>query len=666
MTFSFRVLILIITALFLATPSLHGQGRLQPSVPGIPPGAPGITPGAPGVPASPPATQPRAAQQTEQEDQQEPDEDEESETPKKAPAPPPGRPPRASAPTPPTPPPFPARPPQAPVRSVAPPTGPGARMAGSRPAATTQSGRIKMNFDSIELRDLIRFISNVIGKNFVFDEAVVKGRVSILSPKDLTKDEVYRVFTTVMNYYGFAVVPTPEATKIVRQTDAKGMALEKLDMDLPPEDRFMTYVHSLHYLDANTMVGVLRPMLSKDAFVIGVASTNSLIMIDTGSNIHRIRKIIDEIDVPVSRKLGSLKVYNVQHTSATDLAKTIQAVLTESKKAPSPQDKIFITSYTATNSLLISAPPEDMIAIERIISELDTLRPQVLVEAAIIEITTTRGNEVGVEWAMADLDGTLSPSGVMGGFSSAVGGAVPFYQSFLNNPTDPNKAISTAAGTLQGGFNIGVLAGQITYQGKKYPALGAFVRALSTLDNVNILSTPQLLTVSNEEAEIIVGENRPYVTSSRLDASGNPTYSYDYRDVGIKLKVKPQINKDGYVNLNIYQEVSKINLEASTGSTSPTTLKRSTKTTVVVKDSQTVVISGLIKDDVTAGRRGIPFLSSIPIIGYFFGNRTVTNEKTNLLVFLTPRIIYSSEALQEISNIKKQEQDKFRKDNEQP
>jgi general secretion pathway protein D len=543
-----------------------------------------------------------------------------------------------------------------------PPTPPAPAVAAPRtaPSLPPSGNQVQMNFDNIELRDLIRFISSIMGRNFVFDEGVVKGKVTILSPKNLSKEEVFRVFETVMNYFGYSVVPTPEAIRIVRGSDAKAMAIERMGDDrllgLPPEDRFVTYVANLEYLDSNVMVGALRPMLSKDAYIVSIAAKNSLVMIDSASNIQRIRGVLSDIDIPVSKQLGSIKVYNVQHTSATDLAKTLQTLLAEGKKIQTPKDKIFVTSYASTNSLLISAPPEDMAEIEKIIAGIDTLRPQVLVEAAIVEISLSKGEEFGVEW----LTGGASSGGrgAVGGFVQSDGSLIPVMTGILTQTPE------TVAGALRTGLNIGVVGGNITYQGQTFPTVGAFIRALSTRDNVNILSTPQLLTVNNEEAEIVVGENRPYLTSSRLDVSGNPTYSYDYRDVGVKLKIKPYINKDGYVNLNIYQEVSKVT-EATTGGTgsvpAPTTLKRSTKTTVVVRDSQTVVISGLIKDDSTGTRQGVPFLSSIPILGYLFGYKKTTVEKTNLMVFLTPRIIYTSESLESISQQKKEEQERLMK-----
>ncbi|HOS60606.1 MAG TPA: secretin N-terminal domain-containing protein, partial [Syntrophorhabdaceae bacterium] len=475
-------------------------------------------------------------------------------------------------------------------------------LAGIPGVAGSQGGNlVQMNFDNIELRDLIRFVSNVMGKNFVFDENIVKGKVTILAPKSLSKDEVYRVFETVISYYGFSVVSTPEAIKVVKGADAKGMAVQLLDPKqlekMPPENMIATYIHRLEYLDSNIMVGVLRPMMSKEAYIVSIAATNTLILIDTAANIQRLQTILKETDIPVSKQLGAIKVYNVQHTMATDLAKTLQQLMAEGKKAQTPKEKIFITAYNATNSLLISAPPEDMQEIERIIAQIDTLRPQVLVEAAIVEISTTKGQEIGIEWMTGAND-----NGVIGGFVQSGGSLLSVENAIISGD------YSNVSKSLKTGFNVGVFGSNITWGGKRYPSLGAFIRALSSMDNVNILSTPQLLTMNNEEAEVHVGENRPYQTSTRMDSAGNPIYSYDYRDVGIKLKIKPYINKDGFVHLNLYQEVTKV-ITSGAGATdilTPTTLKRSTKTTVGVKDGQTVVISGLIKDDSAGVSQGIP------------------------------------------------------------
>ncbi|OPY69737.1 MAG: Type II secretion system protein D precursor [Syntrophorhabdaceae bacterium PtaU1.Bin034] len=520
-----------------------------------------------------------------------------------------------------------------------------------------------MQFDNIELRDLIRFVSNIMGKNFVYDEAVVKGRVTVLSPKSLTKEEVFRVFESVLNYYGFTVIATPEVYKIVRAADAKGMAVETLDrakfMDLSPEEKVATLVHPLEYLDSNTMVGIFRPLMSRDAYLASVPSANSLIMIDTSSNLQRLRNLIAQVDLPVSRQLSGIEVYNVQHTNAADLAKALQALLAEGKKAQTPKEKIFVTSYPATNSLLISAPPEDTREIRRIIEEIDQFRPQVLVEAAIVELSLDKGETLGVEWALGgSKDGTKILGGNIISTDSSSGGALVPLASGL-----AQENAATALSALKPGFNLGVVGSTIQFGGVTFPSVQAFVQAVASDQKGNILSTPQLLTVNNEEAEVLVGSNTPYTTSVRLDAAGNPITNFDYRDVGVKLKVKPYINRDGLVYLNIFTEVTVITSTlAQVGSglqPAPTTQKRSTKTTVGVRDSQTIVISGLIQDNSTDNEQGVPFLRHIPLLGRLFQYTNKSSSRINLLVFLTPRIIYDSETLQKISDEKKSQQQKL-------
>ncbi len=528
-------------------------------------------------------------------------------------------------------------------------------------AAPSPGSMVQMQFDNIELRDLIKFVSNIMGKNFIFDDNVVKGKVTILSPKSLSRDEVFRVFESVLNYYGFNVVTSPEACKIVKSADAKALAIESLDRErilgTAPEEKIATLIHPLEYLDSNTMVGVLRPLMARDAYLVSVPATNSLVMIDTSANLQRLKKLVAELDIPVSKQLSSIEVYNVQHTTAADLAKTLQALLAEGKKAATPKDKIFVTSYAPTNSLLVSAPAEDLKEIKRIIEGIDSLRPQVLVEAAIVEVSLNKTGSLGVDWVAGAL--SQNDKGAIGGvFNPGAPIATLAGAIVKQEPGGVAAAVSNLSG-----FNVGIIGGSITFNGQRFPSLGAFIRAIATEDSVNILSTPQILTMNNEEAEIVVGENRPYLTSSRLDSAGNPINTFDYRDVGIKLKVKPYINKDGLVYLTLYQEVTKVT-EATVGSGSsvqpaPTTLKRSTKTTVGVKDSQTIVISGLIRDDSERRSQGIPYLSQIPVLGALFGVQNRTIDKTNLLVFITPRIIYSAEKIAEISQQMKGEQEKL-------
>jgi general secretion pathway protein D len=536
---------------------------------------------------------------------------------------------------------------------------------------------VQMEFDNIELRDLIRFVSTIMGKNFVYDEAVVKGKVTLLSPRSLTKDEMFRVFESVLNYHGFSIVETPEALKIVRSADAKGMAVETLDrtkfMRSSPEERITTLVYPLEYLDSNTMVGTLRPLMSREAYLVSVPSANALIMIDTSANLQRLKTLISEVDLPVSKQLSGIEVYDVQNTNAADLAKTLQALLAEGKKAQTAREKIFVTAYPPTNSLLISAPPEDMKEIMRIVGEMDTYRPQVLVEAAIVEMTLTKTQTLGVEWLTGgSVKGTQVIGGSIIGTDPTSGAALVPLVSGLSQSlqsattattTTTTTGITTALGALKSGLNIGVLGQTITFDGVQFANIQAFVQALAVDQKANILSTPQLLTVNNEEAEVLVGSNIPYTTSVRLDSAGNPITNFDYRDIGVHLKVKPYINKDDLVYLNIFAEVTTVqSTTAQVGSgvqTAPTTNKRSTKTAVAVRDNQTIVISGIIEDNRQDTNQGIPLLRSIPIIGSLFGYSAKSDTRTNLLVFLTPKIVYDAKTLQRISDELKSRQEKL-------
>jgi general secretion pathway protein D len=421
------------------------------------------------------------------------------------------------------------------------------------------------------------------------------------------------------------------------------------------------------------MVGTLRPLMSREAYLVSVPSANALIMIDTSANLQRLKTLISEVDLPVSKQLSGIEVYDVQNTNAADLAKTLQALLAEGKKAQTAREKIFVTAYPPTNSLLISAPPEDMKEIMRIVGEMDTYRPQVLVEAAIVEMTLTKTQTLGVEWLTGgSVKGTQVIGGSIIGTDPTSGAALVPLVSGLSQSlqsattattTTTTTGITTALGALKSGLNIGVLGQTITFDGVQFANIQAFVQALAVDQKANILSTPQLLTVNNEEAEVLVGSNIPYTTSVRLDSAGNPITNFDYRDIGVHLKVKPYINKDDLVYLNIFAEVTTVqSTTAQVGSgvqTAPTTNKRSTKTAVAVRDNQTIVISGIIEDNRQDTNQGIPLLRSIPIIGSLFGYSAKSDTRTNLLVFLTPKIVYDAKTLQRISDELKSRQEKL-------
>jgi general secretion pathway protein D len=219
---------------------------------------------------------------------------------------------------------------------------------------------------------------------------------------------------------------------------------------------------------------------------------------------------------------------------------------------------------------------------------------------------------------------------------------------------------SSGAISMPSGFSLGVIGAGIKIGGLLFPNIGAVLNAYQNDADVRILSTPQLLTLDNEDAEITVGENVPYVARQDSGVVGSTTNysSYEYKDVGVTLKVTPQINKDGFVRMKLDQSVTKIVSQSASvdaaGSKvlTPTTLKRTAKTTVVVKSGETVVIGGMIQDDSDKGTGKVPLLGDIPLLGWLFKTRSSSNTRTNLFVFITPRIIQNPEDARKIQEEK--------------
>jgi general secretion pathway protein D len=295
----------------------------------------------------------------------------------------------------------------------------------------------------------------------------------------------------------------------------------------------------------------------------------------------------------------------------------------------------------------------DYLIIEDVIRKLDITRAMVYLEGLIMEVKADKSFNVGVEWSMLK-DVNIQPVTDLGGQSVGLAG-------FTGSSIIPQVS-STGAISMPSGFSLGVIGAGIKIGGLLFPNIGAVLNAYQNDTDVRILSTPQLLTLDNEDAEITVGENIPYVSrqdSGVVGVTGTTNYSsYDYKDVGVTLKVTPQINKDGFIRMKIDQSVTKVvNQSASVDAAgsqvlTPTTLKRTAKTTVVVKSGETVVIGGMIQDDSSKGTGKVPLLGDIPLLGWLFKTRSTTNTRTNLFVFITPRIIQNPEDASKIQEEK--------------
>jgi general secretion pathway protein D len=283
----------------------------------------------------------------------------------------------------------------------------------------------------------------------------------------------------------------------------------------------------------------------------------------------------------------------------------------------------------ATNTIIVTAPDAVYRQVRSVIDKLDVRRAQVFIESLIVEVSGDQAAEFGIQWQTGLGHGTAGANaGALGGTN--FGGAGQNIFSIAQNPA-----------TIGTGLNIGIARGQITL-----PGVGAITnlqflaRALESQQQANILSTPNLLTLDNEEARIIVGQNVPFITGQFVTTAGqatvNPFQTIERRDVGLTLRVRPQISEGGTIRLVIYQEVSTVQSATAAG---PVTSMRAIETNVLVDDGSIVVLGGLIQDSVTNTQEKVPLLGDIPILGHLFRYETRKQQKTNLMVFLRPFVV---------------------------
>jgi len=305
-----------------------------------------------------------------------------------------------------------------------------------------------------------------------------------------------------------------------------------------------------------------------------------------------------------------------------------------SSSAPSTGGQI--QADPATNSLIITAPEPQYRQLRTVIDQLDGRRAQVLVESLIVEVTASKLAEFGIQWQGIlgkQGDGTI---GVIGTNSSQSGANIVNITGALASGS--STAAATALGTLGKGLNL-ALAPRIN--GQYY--LGALANFLQNSGDANVLSTPNLMTLDNEEARIIIGNNVPFVTGSYAASAGtstvNPFTTVERKDVGLVLRVRPQISENGTVKMAIYQEVSKIEASTLKDPNGPTTSKRAIESNVVVDDGNIIVIGGLLEDSYSSGEDKVPLFGDIPVVGNLFRSESRSRSKTNLMVFLRPIVV---------------------------
>jgi len=570
--------------------------------------------------------------------------------------------------------------------------------------AASQGEGEALNFENTDIRTLINSVAIKTGKIFIVDPRV-KGKVTVVSNEKVDPKELYQIFLSILEVHGFAAIQGKDAIKIVPDATAKQNGIRTATKGAPGYgDELVTRVVMVDYVNAMQLVPILRPLIPQQGHMAAFPSSNVLIVSDRAKNIARIMKLIKRIDRPSS---AEVEVITLQHASASEMVRILGAlnksggkgkvggigptlvadertnsillggdkaqrlrlralithldtptddggntkviylkyaeaaslvpVLTSvsekfSKeggkgKAAASTSNISIQADENTNALVITAQPDVMRSLQSVIRQLDIRRAQVLVEAIIAEISTTSNSELGVQLAV---DGTQSGKGPA--LATQLPGTGVGILDLISGGVNSSDGL--------GGFTLGL--GDSNGDNR----FGILIRALASDNDSNILSTPSLVMLDNEEAEIVVGQNVPFVTGSQQTTGGlaNPFQTIQRQDVGLTLKVKPQINEGDAIKLDITQEVSSVELDNRADSADIITNKRSIKTSVLADDGDIVVLGGLITDDLQEGESKVPVLGDVPVLGSLFRNRTATKVKRNLTVFMHPVIIRDSKA----------------------
>jgi len=566
----------------------------------------------------------------------------------------------------------------------------------------------KINLKNADIRELVTQVSAITGKSFIIDPRV-KGDVTIVSNVNMSEESVYQLFLSVLQVHGYAAVQAGSAIKIVQTVLAKQNSNPQDFISDLESQELVTRVIRVANAPSDEMVKVLRPLIPQYGHIAALSEPNVLIISDHASNINRLVEIIDrvdvadslevavvdlkeawvedlvrlledlapeqigksakgpnrvsivasertnslvikgerltvarvkalvaQLDVPANRS-GTIKVIRLAHSDATKMAEILSNLISsQSGKTEGTMVDVSIQADESINALVIRADPANMIDLMDIIESLDVRRLQVLIEAAIVEVTADFSRQLGSELALGDSSSGTTPLGL-----TAPTGTLAQVLQGLSVPSG-----GLAAPTSLGDSPL-IAGGRLSETGTSFAFI---IRALASNSDVNLLSTPSITTMDNEEAKIVVGQNVPFRTGSTVTGSQgttNPFTTIQREDVGLTLEVTPHINSNNLVRLLIHQEVSEVDASSlsvigSQAAADLITNKRTIDTTILVDDGEVIILGGLIRDKETEGEIRVPVLGSIPILGSLFRSRTLSLEKQNLLVFLRPTVLKSN------------------------
>lgn len=567
-------------------------------------------------------------------------------------------------------------------------------------SALVSAQTIDFEFEEADLRTVIKAVAEFTGRNFLVDPNV-KGTVTMVSPRPLDPDQAYQAFLAILDTHGFLAIERDGVTRIVAEDEGKTLpATAPADDHATRPADLITRVIALQYVSAERLMPVLRPLVATYGHLAADAGSRTLLITDRAANVARIVDLARSIDRPANT--GEVVTYTLRHAGAAQLApllnqiyqspspdaialnpvvvladtrsnsliiradpatrghviasaieldqpaelsgdthvvylknadaanvvEVLQKMLGQGGEGGKPANGIALTADPDTNAVIVTAPRSDFASLGNVIEQLDVRRLQVHVEALIAEVVTDNRRELGVQWQTAD--GLRSDQrGVIGGTNFTVGTSI---RDVILNPL-----------TAGSGLSLGYADGTIRLaDGTEVTNLSVLARALNTESNVNVLSTPNILTLDNQSAEIVIGQNVPFVTGSYSQTNqgtgvSNPFQTIQREDVGLTLRIKPQITEGGSLKLEIFQEVSSVAKKGEAADIVTNT--RSLTTTIVAEDNHMLVLGGLIQEDRTKSVQKVPLLGDIPVLGHAFRYKDSGRVKTNLLIFLRPRIM---------------------------
>ena len=522
-------------------------------------------------------------------------------------------------------------------------------------------------FTAVESGNIVRIVMNRDARNLpIPTENNVTNKddlyiTQVIPLKNTSAAKILAALRPLVPQYGHLTTYEPSNALIITDTRANVARMNELVVQLDKIGVTHTDVIPLRYANSADVVAMLtqlekpdpnRGMTTSPPVIVADKRTNAVVISGDDLTRQRLKLLVSDLDRPQSKN-NNVRVVYLKYAKAEEVAKVLSGMLQSlgqgkaAEGAPANAATPAVQADEATNSVLITADVDTMDTMLSIIDNLDIRRAQVLVEAIIVEITGNNAKEIGIEWMYQTDDAGF------GGFTSgstlgSVGGAA---LNLLDEPATSTEALGTLATGINAVqapvFGIGRLGSNVNFL--------AVLKLLQTTESSNILSTPSLLTTDNNEASILVGQQVPFVTGSysgvgNTGTTGNTSFSSPFNtvnreDVGIKLQVTPQINEGDSLILDIEQEISSVIGNTQNSPNGPTTSKREIKTQILAGDGQTVVLGGLIEDQVNKGDQRVPVLGSIPVLGHLFRSQSASKRKTNLLIFLKPTIIRTNDVL---------------------